>query len=163
LFQPVAGLSTIFRLDGVTGAVIDVFVGPAQGFVRGLGGGIAFGPDGNLFISSLAGIDRYCGPVNPTCAPGEPLGVLGPGQPDATFVSTGLPGLTTDLVFGPDGDLYVSTGNGVIPTDSQRIKRFCGPTRSGCTHGAPDPAPSQPPGSAIYVDAGSAVIKGLAF
>jgi HYR domain-containing protein len=159
---PVGNVAAILRFDGVTGAALGLFVGPAQGFVRGFGGGLTFGPDGSLYVAAGFGIDRYCGPLSTTCVPGDPLPA--PGHPQANFVNDGLPGATTDMVFGPDNHLYVTTGNGLVPTDAQHVKRFCGPFGSGgCTPGDPLPAGSQPPGSATYADAGTTILKGLAF
>lgn len=70
--------------------------------------GVAFGPNGNLFVSD-AGFG---------CAsPGGPFGVY---QYDTngnflgTFVATNLLASPIDLVFGPDGNLYVTDENGRV-------------------------------------------------
>jgi DNA-binding beta-propeller fold protein YncE len=98
----------ILCYNGSTGAFINTFV--PTGFA-GLAGpaGIAFGPDGNLYVvdNQTSSILRYEGPLGPS--PGTPL--PSSGQPGATFVAAGTGGLDqpADLIFGPDGDLYVSS------------------------------------------------------
>jgi len=86
--------------------------------------GLAFGPDGNLYVDSPANnnILEYNGRTG---------GYL------TTFVSAGSGGLTdpAGLVFGPDGNLYVSD-EGV-----QSVDRFEGPT--GPNPGSPLPAAGQ--------------------
>jgi streptogramin lyase len=73
------------------------------------GGGIAFGPNGNLFLcGGASGVLEY----NPTT-----------GSSIATFVANGSGGLNgaDDLAFAPDGSLYVSDG-------SDEILRYNGTT-----------------------------------
>ncbi|HZV06325.1 MAG TPA: Calx-beta domain-containing protein, partial [Gemmataceae bacterium] len=64
--------------------------------------GITYGPDGNVYVSTLGGsaVYRY----DPT---GNPLPA--PGQSGAAFVPPGSGGLSNarDIAFGPDGYLYV--------------------------------------------------------
>ena len=107
------------------------FVAPGAG---GLGtvGGMTFGPDGKLYVSSTSGnrILRFDG-------------VTGAYLDD--FVAAGVGGLAAPELpqFGPDGDFYVpglTTG---------AIYRFDGTT------GAPKPSAAAPPGSAQFVLAGS--------
>lgn len=86
--------------DGETGA----YRGPA--FEPGSGGlqsatGIAFGPDGDLYVGSAGNgrILRYDG------ATGDYVGVFASGGPLQQPFS---------LIFGPEGDLYVSSGPSVL-------------------------------------------------
>lgn len=107
------------------------FVAPGAG---GLGsvGSMAFGPDGNLYVSSVSdsNVLRFDGTT------GAFLDVFVPAG------SGGLSGAEL-LRFGPDGDLYVpSETNGAI-------MRYDGLT------GLPKPGPFGPPGSAEFVVAGS--------
>lgn len=103
--------SRVYRYDGATGAFEGVFVagGPATPFAANF---MAFGPDGNLFLSSwsASAVLRYDGTT------GAFLG---------TFVAPGTGGLAgpADLAFGPDGLLYVSSGN-FSNTPSGKILRF---------------------------------------
>src|SRR5262249_51181423 len=88
--------------------------------------GLAFGPDNNLY--GVSGpfanfIYRFCGPVSASCVAGAPLSSAG--NKDGLFIS--FPSSVLALDFGPDGNLYVPTGNSIL--------RF-GPD------GAPNPAPS---------------------
>lgn len=77
-------------------------------------GGLAFGPDDNLYISDLAAnsVHRYQGPFG--VAPGEFID---------TFVVTGSGGLNAPakLLFGPDNNLYV------ISEQGDSILRYQGP------------------------------------
>jgi DNA-binding beta-propeller fold protein YncE len=104
----------ILRYDGTTGAFKGIFASSgALNTVTGL----AFGPDGNLYVANAnftnsgtfpaGNIVRFEGPGGPS--PGALLG---------TFVSAGSGGLSTPdagLLFGPDGsndgklDLYVAS------------------------------------------------------
>ncbi len=91
----------VLRYDGRTGVFLDTFVdniphGEAFGFALGPLG-LAFGPDGNLYVSNdfTNTVERYNGTT------GASLG---------TFASAGLE-VPTGLVFGPDCNLYVSSFN----------------------------------------------------
>jgi hypothetical protein len=96
--------------------------------------GMAFGPDGNLYIANpvKGAIDRYCGPLNSaSCVPGS---ALPSGQSNATpafYAGSANAKEIFDLVFGPDGNLYVS--NAGFPA---AILRYCGPANPSCTAGA---------------------------
>jgi hypothetical protein len=101
--------NNILEYNGTTGAFIGTFVSAGSG---GLSqpAGMVFGPDGNLYISSIntQSVDRFEGPTGSN--PGSPLPAAG--QTGATFVATGSGGLggPRDLIFGPNGNLYVSNG-----------------------------------------------------
>jgi sugar lactone lactonase YvrE len=114
----------IFRYDGATGAPL-----PAPGqtgavFVSaGAGGlsnarGIAFGSDGNLYVSSCgtSQILEYQGPAG--SSPGAFMRVFVP------IVNASNP---QDLTFGPDGNLYVGLIDGGISAYGQ-INRYDGST-----------------------------------
>jgi DNA-binding beta-propeller fold protein YncE len=97
------GNGAVLRYNGTTGAFLSTFISgiphgedPTFGFSLGPLG-LAFGPDGNLYISNdfTNDVKRYNGTT------GASLG---------TFVSAGLD-VPTGLVFGPDGNLYVSSFN----------------------------------------------------
>ncbi len=107
--------NTINRYDGTTGAPK-----PAPGksgavFANSNGLsdpiGIAFGPDGNLYVANYA-----------TNAVSKFNGATGAGM--GTFVAPGSGGLAgaTGLTFGPDGHLYVAS------RDSDRVMRYNGST-----------------------------------
>src|SRR5262249_33634445 len=107
--------NSVLRYSGTTGDFFDAFV-PA-----GSGGlinprGLVVGPDGSLYVISTSGpgkVLRYDGTT------GAPLPA--PGQIDAVFVA-GWTQAGPSLVFGPDGNLYVSDS-----TDDS-VLRFDGAT-----------------------------------
>jgi DNA-binding beta-propeller fold protein YncE len=95
------GQSFINRYNGTTGAFIDRFVdvgfGPSFGGLNGPSG-IAFGPDGNLYVSDLGGgeISRFDGTT------GAYTQFVPPGFPPTPLAGP------EGLAFGPDGTLYVA-------------------------------------------------------
>jgi len=104
----------VLRYNGTTGAFLGTFVdniphcdASTCGFALGPLG-LAFGPDGNLYVSNdfTNTVTRYNGTT------GASLGI---------FVSAGLD-VPTGLVFGPDGNLYVSSFN------SSSVERYNGRT-----------------------------------
>src|SRR6185369_16322978 len=102
------------------------------------GNGLVFGPDGNLYVGTSKSIDRYCGPRSLTCVPGFRAGFDSHvfGGTDARYSSQrGL----TDMVFGPDGNLYVEGGGTVV--------RICGPQNPRCTPGDQLPGASADAGT----------------
>jgi DNA-binding beta-propeller fold protein YncE len=100
--------NAILSYNGTTGAFINAFVPTGSGGLNSPAG-ITFGADGNLYVVSngSSSVLRYQGPSGPS--PGSPL--PSSGQTGATFVAAGSGGLAgpADLIFGPDGNLYVSS------------------------------------------------------
>src|SRR2546425_10113064 len=93
----------VLRYNGTTGGFLNTFVAtlphgvdPTFGFALGPLG-LAFGPDGNLYVSNdfTNDVRGYNGTT------GASLGI---------FASAGLDA-PTGLIFGPDGNLYVSSFN----------------------------------------------------
>lgn len=116
----------IGRFDGKTGEFrlsedpYANFVGYTGGGRLNFGpGGVAFGPDGNLYVSDVAAntVLRYQGPFG-----------TNPGQFIDTFVAPGSGGLTSPgrLRFGPDNNLYVISR----PFAASSIIRYQGPLDS---------------------------------
>jgi sugar lactone lactonase YvrE len=103
------GTSAIDEYSGATGAFLSTFVAAGSGGLNDPKG-LAFGPDGNLYVSShvSGNILRYEGPDGAN--PGAPLPAAG--QSGATLVAKGSGGLDgpKELLFAPDGSLYVSSG-----------------------------------------------------
>jgi WD40 repeat protein len=100
----------IKRYNGTTGAFINTFV-PASSGGLAQPTDMTFGPDGNLYVSSMAfEIKRYNGTT---------------GAFIDTFVPAHTGGLlnTDSLAFGPDGNLFLSSG----PSPNE-IKRYNGTT-----------------------------------
>jgi DNA-binding beta-propeller fold protein YncE len=114
--------NAILCYNGTTGAFINAFVPTGSGGLAGPAG-ITFGADGNLYVVSNrpSSVLRYEGPFGPS--PGSPL--PSSGQTGANFVVAGSGGLANpaDLIFGPDGNLYVSSQS----TD-QAVLKFDGNT-----------------------------------
>jgi Concanavalin A-like lectin/glucanases superfamily len=128
-------IAGVLRFNAATGALIDVFVPIGSAGLLGPFG-LAFGPDGNLYLSdvgrpAVAGlpIRRYSGLT------GAPIGT-------GIFASSPDLNHPTDIIFGPDGNLYVANDGG------NSILRFNGTT------GAPFPSAGNT--GAFFVAAGSA-------
>jgi sugar lactone lactonase YvrE len=100
------GYGSVLRFDGCTGIYLGEFISPNQGGLTDPYG-LRFGPDGNLYVCSVdfTGI---------SFGPGRILRYNGTnGVFLDTFVQDGAGGLSFpfDLVFGPDGNLYVTDPN----------------------------------------------------
>ncbi|MFO0966752.1 MAG: PKD domain-containing protein, partial [Gemmataceae bacterium] len=148
-----SGSNNVLRYDGATGAPLPSPGNSGAVFVpAGSGGlarteGIAFGPDGSLYVGSSTGSPgSYTGSI--LRFDGVAGAFLG------TFVQPGSGGLqyTDDVHFGPDGNLYVSdfAGNTVL--------RFRGSDGS--------PLPSTGNSGATFIPAGSgglSVANGFTF
>jgi sugar lactone lactonase YvrE len=124
---------SIYEYSGSTGAFLSTFV------AAGTGGliqptGMVFGPDGNLYVSDRGAqtVDRFEGPTGPN--PGSSLPAAG--QSGANFLAPQSGGLSgpIDLIFGPDGNLYVdstndpATGDTVSPTANLGVLEYNGTT-----------------------------------
>src|SRR5262249_23185744 len=120
----------VLRYNGTTGAYISTFVPKGSGGLgfKGTQAGLAFGPDGNLYVTSTATnqVLEYNGST---------------GAFLQAFVSAGSGGLSVPrgLTFGPDGNLYVSSYDS--SSGANGIMRYQGP--SGASPGSPLPAPGQ--------------------
>jgi DNA-binding beta-propeller fold protein YncE len=103
--------------NGTTGAFMSAFVPTGADGLAGPAG-ITFGADGNLYVVSngTSSVMRFEGPL--ASFPGSPFPASG--QTGADFVPAGSGGLINpaDLIFGPDGNLYVSSQS----TDSAVLK-----------------------------------------
>ncbi len=92
----------VLRYDPTTGAFIDEFVTAGSGGLD-KSAGLAFGPDGNLYVASnkTSEVLRFQGPGG--ASPGAFIDVFADVSPIAAGVEE-----PEGLIFGPDGDLYVS-------------------------------------------------------
>ena len=110
--SPGAPTFEVVRFDSNTGAFMDIFT-------SGTGGGtfpfntmrspfgFTWGPDGNLYVASpISQIRRYDGTTGVFI---DVFAPVGPCPPQVGFCV----GTPTDVTFGPDGNLYVSTFSGV--------------------------------------------------
>lgn len=100
--------NTIIRYNDATGALVRTF---ASGPELQNPNGIAYGPDGNLYVGlgDAGAILRYNGQT---------------GAFIDTFVPAGLGGLASvrDIAFGPDGNLYADSGT------TKQVLRYSGST-----------------------------------
>jgi hypothetical protein len=103
--------SSVLRFSGTTGEFIDAFVAPGSGGLTGPGA-LVFGPDGNLYVNSgdpgPGSVLRYHGTTGAFMDVFVPSGSNPFGE--------NRPGTTQGLVFGPDGNLYVSSFPMVHPS-----------------------------------------------
>lgn len=105
-------LGEILRYDGSTGTFLGTFISFGTGGLD-LPEGIAFGPDGNLYVANnhsfsnqSGSVLRYYGPLSDTPGSPDPSS----NQVGAGFAShSGLNPLL--LTFGPDGNLYASSSD----------------------------------------------------
>lgn len=131
------GLGSVLKFDGRTSAALGAFV-PQNGSGIRSPLGLAFGTDGDLFVSSSdftppsGYISRFDGRT---------------GASEGTFVpvEAGLTG-PIGITFGPDGNLYIADGTGIVKFNGQ----------TGASMGRLYPtsgAPSDPPrGLAVDAD-----------
>ncbi len=100
--------SNVVRYDALTGEVIEQIVTSRQGNLL-RGHSVQLGPDGHLYVSSTgnSSVMRYHGET------GENMPGPDGAQGTAEFVPSGSGGLSgpTNALFGPDGNLYVSSLN----------------------------------------------------
>jgi DNA-binding beta-propeller fold protein YncE len=102
----------ILRYDGTTGASLGTFVAPNSGGLNAPAG-LAFGADGDLYVANA---NWWTGPE--VFHTGDfPAGAVlrfdgKTGAFKGTFVAGGTGGLAnpSGLLFGPDGDLFVTSG-----------------------------------------------------
>jgi Ca2+-binding RTX toxin-like protein len=109
LYAVNAGTQSVVKFDGTTGAFLGTLVPSGSGGLIGTDD-MVFGPDGNLYVAifstTFPAILRFNGTT------GAPLPSAG--NTGATFVAAGAGGLqrASALVFGPDGNLYVTSAPG---------------------------------------------------
>jgi len=140
LYVVSAQTNSVLRYDRDTGAFIDIFV------VSGSGGldnpwAMAFGPDGNLYITG-----RYTGVLRYDGTTGTFIDVF------VSSAAYGIPIGINGILFGTNGDLYVSNsagGGGAVGL--HEVLRFQGP--NAASPGAPKPAPGKT--GAVFVSNGS--------
>ena len=116
------GSGDIERFDQTTGQFLGEFVSPAQANAAGLSSpdGMRYGPDGNLYVSSLGSNQ-----------------VLEFNGKTGAFVKVFAQGpqlnSPTDLRFGPDGNLYVANlaGNSVAVFNAQTGQPVVTPAGNG--------------------------------
>jgi sugar lactone lactonase YvrE len=182
LYVAAAREGVIYRYDGTTGLPVPAPGQTGATFVpAGSGGldapyrldapaGIAFGPDGNLYVASANWFTSNNGPFYDGDFPAGAvlrfngttgLPVPAPGQTGATFVPGGSGGLANPngLLFGPNGDLYVASsvlsgtnGTFIAEPGTSQVLRYHGPNSANA--GAPDPAPGQSGATFVPPDSG---------
>jgi streptogramin lyase len=136
---------SVVRYDACNGALIQTLVsGGAGGLLQPHA--LHVGPDGNLYVASFGNsrVLRY--DLNTGAFLPGPSGAAGTAQ----FVPTGSGGLAaaSDLLFGPDGHLYVASFS------NSAIMRYDGAT------GAPLRGPLGAVGTAQFVTPGSGGLTG---
>jgi sugar lactone lactonase YvrE len=144
--------NTIFRYDGTTGAplpapgqagAVVVSGNPAINGGLSNAGGVAFGPDGNVYVTSFNtnNVFRFQGPK---------------GNSPGSFMDVFVNNIQSpsNLTFGPDGNLYVGSD---APNNAGQVDRFDGVTGLPIGSGvfAQLPGPKQiifdPQGMYMYV------------
>lgn len=124
LYVASAYKSQILRYDGTTGKFLGVYATRNNGFPNNIVPEgqppdftvLVFGPDGNLYVTSLLenAVLRYAGPKSDK--PGQFLGVYGQASRNKSEINQ-----PRAIAFGPDAHLYVaSAGTG-------RILKYAGP------------------------------------
>ncbi|QDT51611.1 Calx-beta domain protein [Symmachiella dynata] len=120
--QPTISVSDVTVTEGAGlggGEFMDAFVSSGEGGVN-IPRSLTFGPDGNLYVGSRAGVFRYDGQT------GEPLST--PLNHGAEFILDNDGGVLTfdAVVFGPDDNVY-TLGDGVHrfnPVDGTFVDTF---------------------------------------
>ena len=139
LYVAAENTNDVVVFNGLTGALINQFVAPGSGGLRAPND-MVIGPDGNLYVTSLTtgctgqgSVLRFSG-VN--------------GSFIDAFVPLGSGGLIgpTGLIFGPDGNLYVSDYCG------QNVKLYNGSTGAFLNVFTSGGSPFRPQGMAFGPD-----------
>jgi sugar lactone lactonase YvrE/ketosteroid isomerase-like protein len=128
LYVASAFTSQVLRYNGQTGAFMGVYATRNNGFPNNVVPEnlpvpdftvLVFGPDGNLYVTSLLenAVLRYAGPTAKN--PGEFLGVYGQANSNDSELEE-----PRSIVFGPDANLYVASAG------TERILKYAGPAKS---------------------------------
>ncbi len=110
------GINGVLRYDGKTGSFLDIFASTGS-LTLFPSLGLAFGPDGNLYLASENNVSGLGEVVRYDAKSGAFLDI---------FASGGGLGSAKDLLFGPDGNLYVSTIQTNNPQSISGVIRYDG-------------------------------------
>jgi DNA-binding beta-propeller fold protein YncE len=110
----VSDVTSVLRYNGKNGQFIDQFVKPGSGGLEGARG-LAFGPGGLLYVVSN----------DPSTHDGRVLRYSAKGTFLDTFTQDGHLFFSSNLTFGSDGNLYVSSTGGFL---FGKVSRFNGTT-----------------------------------
>lgn len=113
-------LGAVNRYSGTTGAFLNTFV-PAGSGALVSPTGLAFGADGNMYLSFTTNTPQFLGAVNRySGTTGAFLNTFVPGGSGALTSPSGL-------IFGPDGNLYISFTTNTLPLLGA-VNRYSGTT-----------------------------------
>ncbi len=113
--------SALYEFNATTGAVVKTLIAPYSSTLLAQPAGVALGPDGNIYLSSQTNnsIVEYnvSTKATSTFIPASVLQPIAAANSDTNFNPA-------DLVFGPDGNLYVALNVGYTSTSGGAVIRF---------------------------------------